>query len=127
LGALPFTCNDPSMPIECRQRRSDHPQLALVYFLQAEARRRGARALTLGTTDGLLVAGCGDGDLELLAAAGSLHAGGQEAMGRREVGRLDSVLLCGKHGPLVMSYAGASAPPAEVVDRHIDRILAIGG
>lgn len=58
-----------AMQIERRKNRSDHPDVALGFALQAAVRRDGAEAAVLATMDGLLVAGAGEAhDLEGLAA-----------------------------------------------------------
>lgn len=54
--------------MERRQHRSERAGEAVGLYLAALARRRGLKAVALADRDGLLVAGAGEGDLEVLAA-----------------------------------------------------------
>lgn len=55
-----------------RTRRSDRQVDALQLYLDACAARSAARAVVLSDRDGLLIGGSGAGDLELVAALGTL-------------------------------------------------------
>jgi hypothetical protein len=56
--------------VERRRSRSSRPIEALSFFLNRARHALGVRALTLGTTEGHLIAGSGE-DLERVAEAGA--------------------------------------------------------
>ncbi len=65
------------MDVERRARRSDDPAQALGLFLSAARARLGGHALAVGTCDGHLVAGSGEGAL-LVAVLGAKAVTGEE-------------------------------------------------
>lgn len=75
-----------------RTRRSSVPSLALEFLLEAEQERAGARALSIGTLDGLPLAGVGDVDAASLAAAGAMRLAGMYE--HTELGELASRCFC---------------------------------
>jgi predicted regulator of Ras-like GTPase activity (Roadblock/LC7/MglB family) len=106
-----------------RRHRSDDAAQALTLFLGAEARRRGLRAIAVGTSDGLPIAAWGAVDAEELAAIGSLHACGEVAAARRELPDLSSVTVVLLEHTLVVSSCGGKAPRRADVADHIQRIM----
>lgn len=78
--------------VQRRSRRSSVPSLALEFLLEAELARGGAKALSIGTLDGLPLAGVGDVEPGNLAAAGALRLAG---MGEHPVlGELAARCFC---------------------------------
>jgi hypothetical protein len=63
---------------ERRLRRSAEPKQALSIFLDAARERLGVHTLTVGTSDGSLLAGAGD-DALLVATLGAKIASGEQA------------------------------------------------
>ncbi|MBL4683942.1 MAG: hypothetical protein JKY37_05090 [Nannocystaceae bacterium] len=109
------------MSTERRVTRSAQPHVALGHFLEAEARRRGARAMAVGTTDGLPIAAWGE-DALLVAAAGSVFAMGKQRRARAEIADVDATLLESSFGPLVFTCCGVAAKTPSMTS-HIQRIL----
>ncbi len=101
------------MHTERRHRRSDAPAEATRLFLSSLAARIRARSIVLADTDGLLVAGVGDEDLETLAALGAAAAPGTHA----------AELIVGGV-PLRLFAVGGEAPPVANASEALNRILA---
>lgn len=106
-----------------RQLRSESPLNALSLFLSERLRRAGAEALVVSTSDGLLLSGAGEGDLELLAAAAAMEAVGQD--GRTHLGadgqRLSHASVLVDNQRVVVATLGGSH--SNVVGEGVARIL----
>ncbi len=113
--------------IERRQRRSEQRQQAVSWYLAAAAARSGIHSAVLGTEEGLLVAGTGGGDHELLAAFGALHGMGRCADELPELTQgecLHSVPVVIRGEVLFLASLGNPFDPEEDVQRSLARILA---
>ncbi|MBV1862456.1 MAG: hypothetical protein KUG77_28805 [Nannocystaceae bacterium] len=69
------------MHTERRLLRSEYPSNALRIFLAKNANSPGVRAAVVGSDEGMLLAGVGDDDLDVLAAVGSVADAGQDVTG----------------------------------------------
>lgn len=110
------------MNIERRTLRSERRCEALGYFLAAESRRRAARAMAIGSVDGLPLAAWGDDDLRL-AAVGALFASGKQAAARDYLEDVQATTISSTWGPLVLTCCGTGTVEAGEVGRHVSRIL----
>lgn len=110
---------------ERRLRRSSSKQTALSFFLEAEAKRRGAHALTLGTSDGLPIASWGADDPLLMAAAGSLFSEGRhaEASAACQGVQADIIDVAGEPCVITALLTGARED-LTTLEPHVDRIFA---
>lgn len=105
------------------QRSEDHIE-ALGFWLAALAKRTGAEGLSIGTADGLPIAAWGSGVRhEILSAAGSMYAAGEEGAATEEVPDLRAWALESAGMHLVFTCVGATIEAPEVVP-HVQRILA---
>ncbi|HHH11270.1 MAG TPA: hypothetical protein ENK23_04260 [Sorangium sp.] len=110
------------MNIERRTVRSTHPCKALGHFLAAEAQRRSARAVAVGTVDGLPLAAWGDDELRL-AAVGALFASGQQQAARQRLQDVAATTVESVLGPLVFTCCGTGDAAQNDIHRHLNRIL----
>jgi hypothetical protein len=114
------------MHTERRQHRSNDRVEAAQLFLGAVARRARLDAVALSTEDGLLVAGVGDADHELLAAHGCLQAAGRPSPDQAEVTGgepLHAYPIVLRGAILYLSSLGGSFEPGDDVQRALARIL----
>ncbi len=117
------------MHTERRTTRSEDPTTALSLFLVAERARRGARALTLGTLDGTLVASSGGPEPSRVAAAGSLKLRGlatPELLGDLGGDRFVVTVVHDAEQPLLLTCVGGAGAP-DGLERHVERIRATCG
>lgn len=112
-----------AMQNDRRQNRSTDPALALQLYLEAEAARVGARAMAVGTLDGLPIASCGAVDPLLLSVVGSVQAqGGSPAAIDPQLGDLRAVVVRLADAAVVLSCCGAVPCPNAAAG--VQRILA---
>jgi hypothetical protein len=103
--------------MERRHRRSEIPQQAVTYFLEALRERHALEAVALSTEEGLFIAGAGAVDLEHLAAVGAASKSKSfEWQGHRL--RVSATTVDGV--PLVLTAAGGELSGAEA---GFERIL----
>ncbi len=110
---------------ERRIQRSDEPARALELWLRGVADRCGARAISVGTVDGLPIASWGDEEEWTVAAAGSLFASGDHFMAIARVPDIHARRITLPNGfELVLSSCGVPVPDSDEVGPHVGRILA---
>ena len=107
---------------ERRVRRSDDPIEALQLWLQAEARRVGARAMSVSTPQGIPLAQFGLEDPDRLALAASLASRGARMAAREELSDVDGYSIRLEDGLEVVLGTCGTFVPAEG-ERHVRRIL----
>lgn len=103
-------------------RRSDDPAEALELWLDVEARRCGALALSVSTPQGIPIAQSGPVDPRKLAIAASLASRGARVAAHEELPNVDGQRLqVGEGLELVLGSCGAFIP--HDAERHVQRIL----
>ncbi len=101
--------------VERRVRRSAETKQALFMFLDAARERLGVHTLTVGTSDGSLVAGAGE-DAHLVAALGAKVASGEQSSERVATWRM-------RVGSRVLLITSLGARLAPEVGEGVRRIL----
>jgi hypothetical protein len=119
--------------VERRHARSGNKFEALRLYLGSQAARRGAKAMAIGTLDGLLVAGAGAVEPALVTAVGSLHFRGRSIdRWREEIAGcepIDTVVVpigqaADEREPYVVTTIGGARPRSGDLDADVTRILA---
>ncbi len=93
------------MITERRQNRSARSHESLMLFLEHKLRSLNVRALTLGTTDGHLIAGAGE-DVEAIAELGAIADGGENTTDRVATWRIRM-----NHVDMVLTSMGGALDP----------------
>jgi hypothetical protein len=104
-----------------RVRRTDDPRRALSMALASSRRRTGAEVVAVGTCDGRLVAGSGEGAL-LVAVLGARVAASESAPGLRPAtGQRPDALAVSRCGDYVIASVGVAV--MDDVTAAVRRIL----
>ncbi len=107
---------------ERRFQRSDDPTEALRLWLEAEARRCGARALSVSTPQGIPIAQFGPADPCALAIAASLASRGARLAAGAELPNVDGCAVELDDGlEVIVGACGTFVPPN--AEQHVRRIL----
>ncbi|MEQ9503952.1 MAG: hypothetical protein RIT81_44265 [Deltaproteobacteria bacterium] len=97
---------------ERRRQRSDSPSEASRLYLTALAARTNASTMVLADADGLLIAGVGEADHEVLAA-----------LGRDAAPAVQETSIEVRGIPLRLFSVGGEAPPVANTTTDLERIL----